>query len=328
MGETEFLAEMTRRTGCGLLLDVNNVFVSAANHGFDPFAYLAGFPLDAVGEIHLAGYADDEDDSGLPLLIDAHDSPVREAVWTLYAHAIRLIGPKPTLVEWDNDLPDWPALHAEAERAKGVMTGRFGRPGGARPCLRRQSPPSPPRSPIRPRLRLKTRAGGARRRTGGASRSTATMSRPGSSARSRRAIRSTRRIAGADGFRVAARAFVAGAQAALGGADRLWRRLPGFPGRTARSWPFRPCRPGAARKRLGRGLSRRRGRSRDPRRSRGARSRRPAEGARRLSPGGAALELSRPRPPRSGPRISTAPTVRRRGRRAARTPSSRAPERM
>ena len=126
MGETEFLAEMARRTGCGLLLDINNVFVSAVNHGFDPYRYLAGFPLAAVGEIHLAGYADDEDDAGLPLLVDAHDSPVRDAVWTLYADAIRLAGPKPTLVEWDNDLPDWAMLLAEARRAGDVMRAAAG----------------------------------------------------------------------------------------------------------------------------------------------------------------------------------------------------------
>ena len=103
--ETDFLREIARRTGCGLLLDVNNVFVSAVNHGFDPDLYLADFPLSAVGEIHLAGYADDTDDAGLPLLIDAHNSPVRDAVWSLYATAIRRLGPTPTLIEWDNDVP-------------------------------------------------------------------------------------------------------------------------------------------------------------------------------------------------------------------------------
>jgi uncharacterized protein len=121
IGETEFLAEIVRRTGCGLLLDVNNVFVRAANHGFDPYRYLADFPFAAVGEVHLAGYADDADDAGLPLLVDAHDSPVREAVWTLYAQAIRRLGPTPTLVEWDNDLPTWPELLAEARRAEHAM---------------------------------------------------------------------------------------------------------------------------------------------------------------------------------------------------------------
>ncbi len=121
IGETEFLSEIVRRTGCGLLLDVNNVFVCAANHGFDPQRYLARFPFAAVGEIHLAGYADDRDDAGLPLLIDAHNSPVREPVWALYAEAIRRLGPTPTLIEWDNDLPAWTVLLAEARRAERAM---------------------------------------------------------------------------------------------------------------------------------------------------------------------------------------------------------------
>ena len=119
--ETDFLREIARRTGCGLLLDVNNVFVSAVNHGFDPDRYLADFPLEAVGEIHLAGYAEDADDAGPPLLIDAHNSPVRDAVWTLYASAIRRIGPRPTLIEWDNDVPAWPTLLDEARRAEGAI---------------------------------------------------------------------------------------------------------------------------------------------------------------------------------------------------------------
>ena len=103
--ETDFLREIARRTGCGLLLDVSNVFVSAVNHGFDPERYLADFPLAAVGEIHLAGCADDSDDAGLPLLIDAHNSPVRDAVWSLYSAVIRRRGATPTLIEWDNDVP-------------------------------------------------------------------------------------------------------------------------------------------------------------------------------------------------------------------------------
>jgi uncharacterized protein (UPF0276 family) len=114
MGETEFLAEIVRRTGCGLLLDVSNIFVSATNHGYDPRPYLAGFPLAAVGEIHLAGCADDTDDAGFPLLIDAHDTPVRDAVWLLYAETIQRLGPTPTLIEWDNDVPEWPKLFGEA----------------------------------------------------------------------------------------------------------------------------------------------------------------------------------------------------------------------
>jgi uncharacterized protein (UPF0276 family) len=93
--ETDFLREIARRTGCGLLLDVNNMFVSAVNHGFDPDRYLADFPLEAVSEIHLAGYAEDTDDAGLPLLIDARNSPVRDAAWSLYAAAIRRLGATP-----------------------------------------------------------------------------------------------------------------------------------------------------------------------------------------------------------------------------------------
>src|ERR1700727_1511145 len=116
--ETDFLREIARRTGCGLLLDVSNVFVSAVNHGFDPELYLADFPLAAVGEIHLAGCADDSDDAGLPLLIDAHNSPVRDAVWSLYSTTIRRLGPTPTLIEWDNDVPAWPTLLSEAHRAE------------------------------------------------------------------------------------------------------------------------------------------------------------------------------------------------------------------
>jgi uncharacterized protein (UPF0276 family) len=121
--ETEFLAEIVRRTGCGLLLDVNNIEVQAGNHGFDPETYLAAFPLAAVGEIHLAGYAEARDESGASFRIDAHDSPVRPGVWALYAQAIRRIGPIPTLIEWDNDVPDWATLHAEARRADSEARG-------------------------------------------------------------------------------------------------------------------------------------------------------------------------------------------------------------
>ena len=115
--ETEFLNEIARRTGCGLLLDVNNVQVSSTNHGFDPIAYLDAFPLEHVGEIHLAGYAEAQDEAGHPLLIDAHDLPVRSGVWALYEKVIARIGAQPTLIEWDNEVPDWTTLHAEARRA-------------------------------------------------------------------------------------------------------------------------------------------------------------------------------------------------------------------
>jgi uncharacterized protein (UPF0276 family) len=120
--ETAFLQEIARRTGCGLLLDVNNVFVSATNHRTDPRAYLAEFPLHAVGEIHLGGHDAEELPSG-PLLIDAHGSPVADPVWTLYAEVIARTGPLATLVEWDNDVPNFPVLMAEAARAATVLAG-------------------------------------------------------------------------------------------------------------------------------------------------------------------------------------------------------------
>ncbi|MBD3764426.1 MAG: DUF692 domain-containing protein [Rhodobacterales bacterium] len=118
--ETAFLAEIARRTGCGLLLDVNNVFVSCTNHGTDPRAWLAAVPLDLVGEIHLGGHAAEDLPSG-PLLIDSHGAPVADPVWALYAEVIAQAGARPTLVEWDNDLPDWPVLAAEAARAGAIL---------------------------------------------------------------------------------------------------------------------------------------------------------------------------------------------------------------
>jgi uncharacterized protein (UPF0276 family) len=116
MPETTFLAEIARRTGCGLLLDVNNVFVSAANHRTDPRAYLAAFPMQDVGEIHLGGHDEEETPSG-PLLIDSHGAPVADPVWTLCAETLGRTGPMPVLVEWDNDVPEFPVLLAEAGRA-------------------------------------------------------------------------------------------------------------------------------------------------------------------------------------------------------------------
>ncbi|MFK8252982.1 MNIO family bufferin maturase [Ancylobacter terrae] len=119
--EVDFLAALASRTGCGLLLDVNNVFVSAVNHGIDARAYLARFPMEAVGEIHLGGHDEDADETGAPLLIDAHGSPVADPVWTLFAEVIARTGPLPSLIEWDNDVPDWPVLRAEAARAGAIL---------------------------------------------------------------------------------------------------------------------------------------------------------------------------------------------------------------
>jgi len=115
--EPEFLAEIARRTGCGLLLDVNNVFVSATNLGFSPQGYIDAFSLDLVGEIHLGGHDEDEDDHGRPLLIDSHGREVVDPVWALLDYTLDRSGPKPVLIEWDTDVPDWPVLEAEAARA-------------------------------------------------------------------------------------------------------------------------------------------------------------------------------------------------------------------
>ncbi|QYX55765.1 DUF692 domain-containing protein [Roseovarius sp. SCSIO 43702] len=119
--ETDFLAEIVRRTGCGLLLDVNNVFISATNLGLDPRAYIDAFPLDAVGEVHLGGHDEDEDDHGAPLLIDSHGRAVADPVWALLDHTFAHSGPRPLLIEWDADIPDWPVLAAEASRARNAL---------------------------------------------------------------------------------------------------------------------------------------------------------------------------------------------------------------
>jgi uncharacterized protein (UPF0276 family) len=119
--EPEFIAQVARRTGCGLLLDLNNVHVASTNQAWDPIAYLAAYPLRHVQQIHLAGYTPDADEHGRPLLIDAHDRPVSRAVWTLFAHVIERIGPVPTLIEWDADLPDWSMLKSQADQADHVM---------------------------------------------------------------------------------------------------------------------------------------------------------------------------------------------------------------
>lgn len=118
--ETDFLKELVRRTGCGLLLDINNVFVSATNHRFDASAYLADFPLAAVGEIHLAGHDEEQLPSG-PLLIDSHGTAVAGPVWALYKDVLDQTGPLPTLIEWDNDVPDFAVLLDEAMQADALL---------------------------------------------------------------------------------------------------------------------------------------------------------------------------------------------------------------
>ncbi len=120
MTEIEFLRPVTLRTGCGLLLDVNNVHVSAINHGFDAAAYIDSFPMQHVGEFHLAGFAEDRDGSGVRLLIDDHGCPVRDIVWDLYRRAFARC-PAPTLIEWDNNVPPFAVLAAEVERARKLM---------------------------------------------------------------------------------------------------------------------------------------------------------------------------------------------------------------
>lgn len=114
--EPEFLAEVARRSGCGILLDVNNVYVSATNHGFDAIDYLDSIPAAAVQEIHLAGYTVNRFEDG-EVLIDTHSRPVSAPVWLLYRRALERLGPTPTLIEWDADLPPLAGLVNEARRA-------------------------------------------------------------------------------------------------------------------------------------------------------------------------------------------------------------------
>jgi uncharacterized protein (UPF0276 family) len=120
MAEHEFLAELARRADCGILLDVNNVFVSAHNHGFDPHAYIAAIPPERVGQIHLAGHSEEG-----PLLIDTHDGYVRREVWELYAETIARLGPRATMIEWDAHVPPFEELEAELARVE--QWSRLGR---------------------------------------------------------------------------------------------------------------------------------------------------------------------------------------------------------
>ena len=121
LSEADFLAALVTRTGCGLLLDVNNVFISATNLNLSPHAYIDAYPLDAVGEIHVGGHAEDHDDHGAPLLIDSHGAAVVDPVWALLEYTLARSGSKPVLVEWDTDVPDWPILRSEADRAAAAL---------------------------------------------------------------------------------------------------------------------------------------------------------------------------------------------------------------
>ncbi len=129
--EPEFLAALAERTGCGLICDVNNVFVSTANHGWDAERYLRALPADAVGEFHLAGHSEAGGDA-VPLLLDTHDRAVAPAVWCLFEAALHIIGPRPTLIEWDAAIPALPVLLAEAAKAQHRLADRT---GGARDVL-------------------------------------------------------------------------------------------------------------------------------------------------------------------------------------------------
>jgi len=120
MPEWEFVTELVRRSGCGLLLDVNNIYVNSVNHGFDPMLFIEAVSAESVKEMHLAGFSRK---AGLPvpLLIDSHDHPVYPEVWDLYARTVQLLGEKPTLIEWDAHIPDFSVLQAEAKKAEEVM---------------------------------------------------------------------------------------------------------------------------------------------------------------------------------------------------------------
>ena len=118
--EWEFVAEVVRRSGCGLLCDVSNIYVNSTNHGFDPRVYLRALSRTKIGEIHLAGFTRKED-LPVPLLIDSHSRRVADAVWDLYAEAITLFGPLPTLIEWDSDIPELEVLMDEATHAQEIL---------------------------------------------------------------------------------------------------------------------------------------------------------------------------------------------------------------
>lgn len=128
--EVDFIAEIARRSGCGLLLDVNNVHVSAVNHGFEDTDYIDRFPVHLVEEIHLAGHAEAEDAAGVRFLIDSHNGVAIDPVLALYAQVLVKTGPMPSLLEWDNDLPQWDALLRAVTRVQTAMDAATTNDGG------------------------------------------------------------------------------------------------------------------------------------------------------------------------------------------------------
>lgn len=120
--ETDFLAALVAATGCGLLVDVNNIYVTCENLGWQAADYLRGLPYGAIGEVHLAGHAEDVDAAGTRVLIDNHGAPVAPPVWSLYADLLKKSGPLPSLIEWDTNVPAWSELRGEAEKANAHLT--------------------------------------------------------------------------------------------------------------------------------------------------------------------------------------------------------------
>jgi uncharacterized protein (UPF0276 family) len=125
MTEVEFLSELVHRTGCRLLCDVSNIYLSAHNLGFDRDRYVAELPADAIAELHLGGFTPEPEEGGGEVLIDTHGSRIAEPVWSFYARALERFGPKPTLIEWDNDVPTLDVILAEAARADAVAQSTF-----------------------------------------------------------------------------------------------------------------------------------------------------------------------------------------------------------
>lgn len=122
--EYEFIAEISKQTGCGILFDINNLYVNSKNHGWDCQKYFAALPKESIQEIHLAGFSENIVDNH-KILIDSHDHPVHQPVWNLYQQAIEFLGPKPTLIEWDKSIPELHVLIQEAEKANNILEQHY-----------------------------------------------------------------------------------------------------------------------------------------------------------------------------------------------------------